>query len=81
MKIYVLTAVNSDGHDIYNISAYHDLEKAKEEMKRQYLDEMKTYIEDYEEEPTGELHEDYAWLFYNYDEDSYNWQISEVEVE
>ena len=83
MKIYVLTAVNSDGHDIYDICAYYDLKKAKAEMKRQYLDEMKTYIEDYGEEPTGELHEDelYAWLFYNYDEDSYNWEIKEVEVE
>ena len=83
MKVYVLTAVDSDGHDIHNISAYYDLEKAKAEMKRQYLDEVKTYIEDYEEEPTGELHEDelYAWLLYNYDEDSYNWEINEIEIE
>lgn len=83
MKVYVLTAVNSDGHDIYNLSVHYSLENAKAEMKRQYLDEVKTYIEDYEEEPVGELHEDelYAWLLYNYDEDSYNWEITETEIE
>ena len=83
MKVYVLTAVNSDGHDIYNLSVHYNLENAKAEMKRQYLDEVNTYIEDYEEEPTGELHEDelYAWLLYNYDEDSYCWEITETEIE
>lgn len=83
MKIYVLTAINSDGTDIYNISVYKNFEDAQAEMQRQYWQEWEEIKQDMEEgeEPEGSCCDWYAWLIYNYCEDEmYSWEINETEI-
>ena len=78
-KIFVLTATNSYGADVYSVSVFNTFEEARAEMERQYNEELANYFDENEEEAAdANIWKDCAELYYNGDEDFYHWQIHTV---
>ena len=82
-EMFALTAVNSDGNDVYSVTIHKTFEKAQAEMERQYKREVKkiAYDNEWEEdEVEGEISEDFAWVLYNGEDEHYQWQITKVYI-
>lgn len=81
-RFFILTLVdlNSVGYRTSNVKLYDDLEKANDEMKRQYLEKCK---ENNIEEPFSEYY--YSHEFeendYAYIEGKYYWDIFNRDIE
>lgn len=82
-EMFALTAVNSDGSEVYDVTIHKTFDEAQAEMERQYKKEVKQVAEDNEWDEGRvqcEISEDFAWVLYNGEEDHYQWQITKVNI-